>query len=67
MRFASYVAFVVLPIATMQTDALTQPLPALLETYPDFLERIDGNELVWKDGTRMRIDDGKGKGPLIRC
>src|SRR5262249_35601372 len=27
----------------------------------DFLERIDGNELVWKDGARMRIDDGKGE------
>src|SRR6267142_151032 len=25
---------------------------ALLAAYPDFLERIDGNELVWKDGTR---------------
>jgi len=33
---------------------------ALLGAYPGFLERIDGNELVWKDGARMRIDDGKG-------
>lgn len=30
---------------------------ALLAAYPDFLERIDGNELVWKDGTRMPIED----------
>lgn len=36
-------------------------LPA---TYPDFLERIDGNELVWRDGTRMPLDDGKGVKPF---
>jgi hypothetical protein len=33
----------------------------LLAAYPDHLERIDGNELVWRDGTRMPIDDGKGE------
>ena len=33
---------------------------ALLRAYPDFLDRIEGNDLVWKDGTRMRIDGGKG-------
>ncbi|MGB7009231.1 MAG: hypothetical protein WBD97_02375, partial [Pseudolabrys sp.] len=33
---------------------------ALLKAYPDFLDRLDGNDLVWKDGTRMRIDGGKG-------
>jgi hypothetical protein len=33
---------------------------ALLKAYPDFLDGIDGNYLVWKDGTRMPIDDGKG-------
>jgi hypothetical protein len=32
---------------------------ALLKAYPDFLDRIDGNDLVWRDGTRMPIDDGK--------
>jgi hypothetical protein len=35
-------------------------LAALLKAYPAFLDRIDGNELIWRDGTRMRIDDGKG-------
>jgi hypothetical protein len=33
---------------------------ALLQAYPDFLDRIEDNELVWKDGTRMFIDDGRG-------
>src|SRR5262249_60820311 len=33
---------------------------ALIKAYPDFIDRIEDNSLVWKDGTRMRIDDGKG-------
>jgi hypothetical protein len=32
----------------------------LLAAYPAQLERIDGGELVWRDGTRMPLDDGKG-------
>lgn len=31
----------------------------LLAAYPDALERIEGNDLVWRDGTRMAIDDGR--------
>jgi D-alanyl-D-alanine carboxypeptidase len=33
----------------------------LLAAYPDQLERIDGNTLIWRDGTRMPLDDGKGE------
>jgi len=33
----------------------------LLAAYPDQLERIEGGSLVWRDGTRMAIDDGKGE------
>jgi hypothetical protein len=33
---------------------------ALVRAYPDFLERIEANDIIWKDGTRMRIDGGKG-------
>ena len=32
----------------------------LVAVYPTFLDRVDGNVLVWKDGTRMTIDDGRG-------
>jgi hypothetical protein len=32
----------------------------LLNAYPQFLERRDGNALVWRDGKRMTIDDGRG-------
>jgi D-alanyl-D-alanine carboxypeptidase len=32
----------------------------LLAGYPEHLERIEGNTLIWRDGTRMPLDDGKG-------
>jgi D-alanyl-D-alanine carboxypeptidase len=51
-------------LGPLRVAALEEPraraVAALVKAYPDFLERIDGNDLVWKDGTRMRIDDGKG-------
>ena len=31
----------------------------LVRSYPEFLAGHDGNELIWKDGTRMLFDDGK--------
>ncbi len=46
------------------------PLPyeasaaALIAAYPDFLSSRDGNDLVWTDGTKMPIDDGKGEKPF---
>jgi hypothetical protein len=39
----------------------------LLDVYPQFLERRDGNALVWRDGKRMTINDGRGaKSPAER-
>jgi hypothetical protein len=32
----------------------------VVRAYPDHLTGIDGNWLIWRDGTRMAIDDGKG-------
>jgi hypothetical protein len=32
----------------------------LLAAYPEHLERIEDGALVWRDGTRMPLDDGKG-------
>ena len=32
----------------------------LLAAYPDRLQGIDGGMLVWRDGTRMPLDDGRG-------
>ena len=39
------------------TDAATPA--ALVAAYPDALEKIDGRDLVWRDGTRMPLDDGR--------
>jgi hypothetical protein len=55
-------AFVLLGAARNATpeERSVDPVAALVGAYPAFLERIAGNELVWKDGTRTRIDDEKG-------
>jgi hypothetical protein len=34
-------------------------LDALVAAYPDHLAAAEGNDLVWKDGTRMPISDGR--------
>src|SRR5262249_36830291 len=45
-------------------EQVPAPVAALVAAYPGFIERIDGNELVWKDGTRMPIDNSKGQRPF---
>ena len=40
---------------------LTAAVAALIGAYPDQLSHRDGNDLVWRDGTRMPIDDGVAK------
>jgi D-alanyl-D-alanine carboxypeptidase len=40
-----------------RTDRL---MAALVAAYPDFLSRYEGNDIVWKDSTRMAFDDGRG-------
>ena len=61
MRFASFVLIIALGIvqATALDETQSGAVATLVKAYPDFLDRIDGNDLVWKDGTRQRIDDGK--------
>jgi hypothetical protein len=61
LRFASFVLITALGIAQAAALDETQSsaVAALVKAYPDFLEKIEGNDLVWKDGTRQRIDDGK--------
>jgi hypothetical protein len=34
-------------------------MDALVAAYPDHLIRHDGKDLIWKDGTRMPISDGR--------
>lgn len=56
------------PIAQGQTGGadLASQLARLVAAYPAFLDRVDGNFLVWKDGTRMPIDDGRGPKPFAK-
>jgi hypothetical protein len=34
------------------------PMEPLLRAYPDALENFDGTYLIWRDGARMKVDDG---------
>ena len=60
------VAFVLILAAPAAGFAQAEPssradaAAALIRAYPDFLDRSEENDLVWKDGTRTPIDDGKG-------
>jgi hypothetical protein len=47
--------------AAAQTPAAGE---RLIAAYPLQLERVDGNDLVWKDGSRMPVDDGRGVKPF---
>ena len=48
----------------MSTTAQGADVSVLLKAYPDFLSGIEHGKLVWKDGTRMDLDDGKGEKPF---
>jgi hypothetical protein len=55
-------------LAAWSTIAFAAEKPAtagarLVAAYPDRLAGVDGNWLVWKDGTRMPLDDGLGAKP----
>jgi hypothetical protein len=45
--------------ARRETNA--QNAAMLVRAYPDFLDRAEGNDIVWKDGSRMPIDDEQSK------
>lgn len=66
---AVFASFLVASLAAIaQPGAAQERAPGamaeLIKAYSGFLDRIEGNDLVWKDGTRMRIDDGKGAKPF---
>ena len=68
-RGALRAATAMLLAATAGTSAAMSAERAKLErlvtAYPDHLSGIDGNSLIWRDGTRMAIDDGRGKKDLL--
>jgi len=48
--------------ALSPTPSTADPaLDALVAAYPDHLARYQGNDLIWKDGTRMPIADGRAE------
>jgi hypothetical protein len=68
-RLAWHAVFGLLLAITGGKPMVAQTAPArdaaadiarLVAAYPAFLDRVDGDVLVWKDGTRMTIDDGRG-------
>ena len=72
MKTAAAQLMVALLLASGHTPVAAQTPPAapgaaresalarLVAAYPDALSAIQGNDLVWRDGTRMVIDDGRG-------
>jgi hypothetical protein len=51
--------------AAAASAADRQDLSRLLRAYPEHLAGLDGNILVWKNGTRMPVDDGRGKKTFV--
>jgi len=51
-----------LPDSPMESIVIFEDIPVglqkLLQAYPDFVDSVEGNTLLWKDGTRMTFDDG---------
>ena len=43
---------------SQQKQNIPVGLQKLLKAYPKFLEKVDSNNLYWKDGTTMIYDDG---------
>jgi hypothetical protein len=62
MRISLFSAFVLFTLGTATAGELSdQQRARLLAAYPDHLERIEDGVLIWRDGTRMTLDDGKGE------
>jgi hypothetical protein len=44
---------------TPAAPAIERQLQALVAAYPEHLDRLEGNAIVWSDGTRMAAIDGR--------
>ncbi len=62
LKIAPFAVATLLVVNAVQAEELSQAAAArLLAGYPTLLERIEAGVLVWRDGTRMPLDDGKGR------
>jgi D-alanyl-D-alanine carboxypeptidase-like protein len=66
MRFLLMVAALITVSGSASADSygappsnLPQLLDALIAAYPDYLASHDGTTLIWRDGTRMPVSDGR--------
>src|SRR5215470_10015336 len=59
MRTCAVLVALTLSALSVAADPMSDALDALLAAYPDHLAAHAGNDLVWKDGTRMPIADGR--------
>jgi D-alanyl-D-alanine carboxypeptidase len=59
--FLLAIAFALNTVSAVKAEPIqAATVEDLVRAYPAYLDRIEGNDLVWRDGTRMQIDDGKG-------
>jgi D-alanyl-D-alanine carboxypeptidase len=56
VRLASVLALTVVQVTPAVADST---IDALVAAYPDHLAGYEGNNLIWKDGSRMPISDGR--------
>src|SRR5215203_2652921 len=58
--FRFYVLVVAAQILGVAVPAhASERIDKLIRAYPDFLTGQDGTHLIWKDGTKMPISDGR--------
>ncbi|MCB1547072.1 MAG: M15 family metallopeptidase [Hyphomicrobiaceae bacterium] len=59
-RLAIATACLVLAACGLANAEPADPIDRLIAAYPDHLARHERGFIIWKDGTRMPFDDGKG-------
>jgi len=58
------IAAAALLLICAQAASADSAIDALVAAYPDHLAGVQGNELIWKDGTRMPISEGRADKPF---
>ena len=59
VRTLTWLMFAAVPAVAGELSQTAQQ--RLLAGYPDHLDRIENGNLLWRDGTSMPLDDGKGE------
>jgi D-alanyl-D-alanine carboxypeptidase len=65
-KIISIIAIVAAAAATLAPARADELAPEeagrrLKQAYPDYVDAVENGEIVWRDGSRMKIDDGKGQ------